>query len=47
MTTLFRKKSLKPGSNIKVVDKEHLLVRFRDGTETEQRVDTKRGVCEV
>ena len=39
--------SLDALSNIKVVDKERLLVRFRDGTETEQRVDTKRGVCEV
>ena len=32
-------------SNIKVVDKEHLLVRFRDGTEVEQRIDMKKGVC--
>ena len=34
-------------SNIKVIDKERLLVRFRDGTEIEQRIDTKKGVCEA
>ena len=34
-------------SNIKVVDKEHLLVRFRDGTEVEQRIDIKNGVCKA
>ena len=34
-------------SNIKVIDKERLLVRFRDGTEIEQRIEMKKGVCEA
>ena len=31
-------------SNIKVLDKDRLLIRFKDGTEIEQRIEHTRGV---